>query len=67
MIAVIIFIVLAFLAVAFGVTVILCGFWELRPRSDYDRIDEVEKDVGIGPPYASEFPQPKKPIKERVW
>ncbi len=53
--------------VVFGVVVLFSGFFVQRPKADYDRLDELERDVGIGPPFSSEFPRLAKQIKERIW
>lgn len=58
-------IVLAF--TVFGVIVTFAGCWVKRPKVDWQRLDVMERDVGIGPPYSSEFPKLRPQIKERVW
>lgn len=51
----------------FALVVMLSGFWMQRPKADFDRIDEMEKETGIGPPYSSEFPKLRKQTEERIW
>lgn len=53
--------------ILFGLVVMLSGFWVQRPKADFKRIDEIEKEVGIGPPYSSEFPRLRERIMERIW
>lgn len=38
------------------------------PKPDYKRIEALERELKLGPPYVSQLPQIEKPTKiERVW
>lgn len=46
--------------------VFLIGSRQLE-RPDYKRIDEVEREVELGPPYTSELPKIKPFDQDQIW